>query len=43
MNYLDKLEDLLKAKNGMLLTKDIFEAGISKQLLSTYVKQGYIE
>lgn len=27
----------------MLLTKDIIEAGISKQLLTTYVRQGYIE
>ena len=27
----------------MLLTKDIIEAGISKQLLSKYVKKGYIE
>lgn len=43
MSYLDKLEDLLKAKNGILLTKDVIEVGISKQLLSTYVKQGYIE
>ena len=43
MSYQKKLEDLLKKKNGMLLTKDIIEAGISKQLLTTYVRQGYIE
>lgn len=43
MNYQEKLKELFKEKNGMLLTKDITEAGISKQLLSTYVKKGYIE
>lgn len=43
MGYQEKLEELLKKKNGMLLTKDIVEAGISKQLLTTYVRQGYIE
>lgn len=43
MSYLKKLEELLKKKNGILLTKDIIEAGISKQLLTTYVRQGYIK
>ncbi|MBP6062479.1 MAG: AbiEi antitoxin N-terminal domain-containing protein [Fusobacteriaceae bacterium] len=43
MDYHKLLETLLLEKEGMLLTKDIIEAGISKQLLSKYVKKGYIE
>ena len=43
MDYHKLLETLLREKEGMLLTKDIIEAGISKQLLSKYVKKGYIE
>lgn len=43
MDYRKLLETLLREKEGMLLTKDIIEAGISKQLLSKYVKKGYIE
>ena len=43
MDYHKRLETLLREKEGMLLTKDIIEAGISKQLLSKYVKKGYIE
>lgn len=43
MNYTEQLERLLKLNNGMLVTKDITEAGISKQLLGSYVKKGYIE
>lgn len=43
MYYHKLLETLLREKEGMLLTKDIIEAGISKQLLSKYVKKGYIE
>jgi predicted transcriptional regulator of viral defense system len=39
----NSLEALLDKNEGMLLTKDILEAGISKQLLSKYVKKGYIE
>ena len=42
-DYHKLLETLLREKEGMLLTKDIIEAGISKQLLSKYVKKGYIE
>ncbi len=43
MDYRKYLEALLDKNGGMLLTKDILEAGISKQLLSKYVKKGYIE
>ena len=43
MDYRKCLETLLDKNEGMLLTKDILEAGISKQLLSKYVKKGYIE
>lgn len=43
MKYLKQLEELLKERNGMLLTKDIIEAGISKQLLGIYVKNGQID
>ena len=43
MDYHKLLETLLREKEGMLLTKDIIEAGISKQLLSKYEKKGYIE
>lgn len=42
MNWIDYhklLETLLREKEGVLLTKDIIEAGISKQLLSKYVKK----
>lgn len=43
MEYLEKLEYLLEQKDGLLLTSDVVEAGISKQLLGTYVKKGIIE
>lgn len=43
MEYLKCLEELLDKNEGILLTKEILEAGISKQLLSKYVKKGYVE
>lgn len=43
MDYRKCLEALLDENEGLLLTKDIVEAGISNQLLSKYVKKGYIE
>ena len=43
MDYRKCLETLLVKNEGVLLTKDILEAGISKQLLSKYVKKGYIK
>lgn len=43
MDYRKCLETLLDKNEGVLLTKDILEAGISKQLLSKYVKKGYVE
>lgn len=43
MDYRKCLESLLDQNEGVLLTKEIVEAGISKQLLSKYVKKGYIE
>lgn len=43
MDYRKRLEELLDKNEGILLTKEIIEAGISKQLLSKYVKKGYIE
>ncbi len=43
MDYRKCLETLLDKNEGVLLTKDIVEAGISNQLLSKYVKKGYIE
>lgn len=43
MDYHKLLETLLRENEGMLLTKEIIEAGISKQLLSKYVKKAYIE
>lgn len=43
MDYRKCLEALLDENEGLLLTKDIIEAGISKQLLSKYVKKGYID
>ena len=43
MDYHKRLETLLREKEGMLLTKDIIEVGISKQLLSKYVKKGYLD
>jgi len=43
MDYRKCLETLLDKNEGVLLTKDILEAGISKQLLSKYVKKGYIK
>ena len=43
MNYRKCLEDLLDKNEGILLTKEIVEIGISRQLLSKYVKMGYIE
>ncbi|MBM7562736.1 type IV toxin-antitoxin system AbiEi family antitoxin domain-containing protein [Fusibacter tunisiensis] len=43
MDYRKCLENLLDKNEGVLLTKNIVEAGISKQLLSKYLKKGYIE
>ncbi len=43
MDYRKCLEALLDENEGLLMTKDIVEAGISNQLLSKYVKKGYIE
>lgn len=43
MDYRECLNTLLEKNDGLLLTKDIVEAGISKQLLGKYVKKGYIE
>ena len=43
MDYRKCLETLLDKNEGVLLTKDIVESGISKQLLSKYLKKGYIE
>lgn len=43
MDNYKHLENLLHDIEGILLTKEIIEAGISKQLLSKYVKKGYIE
>ena len=43
MDYRKCLEALLDKNEGVLLTKNIVEAGISKQLLSKYLKKGYIE
>jgi predicted transcriptional regulator of viral defense system len=42
MDYRKSLEVLLDEHDGLLMTKDIVESGISKQLLSKYVKNGYI-
>lgn len=40
MDYRKCLEALLDENEGLLLTKDIVEAGISNQLLSKFVKKG---
>jgi predicted transcriptional regulator of viral defense system len=43
MKYQEELEKLLKEKDGLIFTRDIVKAGISKQVLGNYVKKGYIE
>ena len=43
MNNLDVLENLIKKNNGLVLTKEFLEAGISKKALSNYLLKGYIE
>lgn len=43
MNNLEVLERLIKKNNGLMLTKEFLEAGISKKTLSTYLQKGYLE
>lgn len=43
MNYHELLDSIIKKNSGLILTKDVVEAGISKTLLSKYVANGYLE
>lgn len=43
MNYRDKLEELIDNKDGLILTKEVDEADIPRQYLSTFVKEDKLE
>lgn len=43
MNYKSQLENLIKEKNGLILTKEVEEAGIPRYYLSVFVKEKKIE
>jgi predicted transcriptional regulator of viral defense system len=42
VNYLTVIEKLFDEHDGILLTNDFINAGVSKQLLGKYVKKGYL-
>lgn len=43
MNYKSQLENLIKEKNGLILTKEVEEAGIPRYYLAVFVKEKKIE
>lgn len=43
MNNLKILEKLINKNNGLILTKEFLEAGISKNILNTYLQKGFIQ
>lgn len=43
MNYTEKLQNLINDNNGILLTKDVTEAGIPRVYIAKLVKQGVLE
>jgi len=43
MNNLEVLENLMNKNNGLMLTKEFLDAGISKKMLSSFLQKGYLE
>lgn len=43
MNYKNKLEELIEAKKGLILTKEVVEAGIPREYFSILLKEKKIE
>lgn len=43
MNYQEKLEKLIEEKNGLILTKEVVEAGISRGFLNVLLKENKLE
>lgn len=43
MNYHDKLERLIDSKDGLILTKEVEEAGIPRQYLNILIKENKLE
>ena len=43
MNNLEVLERLINKNNGLIVTKEFLDAGISKKTLKTYLQKGYLE
>lgn len=43
MNYQDKLERLIETKNGLILTREVEAAGISRQYLNILLKEKKLE
>lgn len=43
MNYIEKLQNLIKSNNGILLTKAVTEAEIPRVYIAKLVKQGVLE
>lgn len=43
MNYQEKLEKLIEDNNGLILTKQVVEAGISREYLNVLLKENKLE
>lgn len=43
MTYKDKLERLIESKNGLILTKEVVAAGISREYLNILLKENKLE
>jgi len=43
LSYFEKLNELIKEKNGLVFTKDVVKAGIPKSYLAELVKKGELE
>lgn len=43
MNYQEKLEKLIEEKNGLILTKEVVEAGISREFLNILLQENKLE
>lgn len=43
MNYQDKLENLIDEKDGLILTKEVVAAGISREYLNILLKENKLE
>ena len=43
MGYQNKLEKLIEDKDGLILTKEVVEAGVPRQYLNIFVRENKLE